>query len=105
MFKKPPNDLGIRHVQAGVAHSRTNCKLERARGETRRKLRLFRDMAGRPGVCPVNQPHIEADPTARFVRWHNYERLHMSLNTDVEETPAMAFKRKTFPPGSDVTDE
>ena len=104
-FEKPPNDLGILHVPAGVAHSRTNGKLERARGETRRKLRLFRDVAGRPGVCPVNQPHIEADPTARFVRWRSYERPHMSLNTDVEETPAMAFKRKTFPPGSDVTDE
>ena len=57
------------------------------------------------GICPVNPTRIEVDPVARFVRWHNTEWPHMSLNMDVEETPEMAFKRKTPPPGSDVTDE
>ena len=56
-------------------------------------------------MCPVNPPHIETDPAARFVRWHNHERPHMSLDTDVGETPAMAFERKTPPPGSDITNE
>ena len=79
--------------------------MERLHGEMRRNLRLFHDVAGRPGTCPVNPPHVEMYPVARFVRRHNYERPHMSLDTDVEETPAMAFGRKTPPPGSDITDE
>ena len=29
----------------------------------------------------------------------------MSLDTDIEETPAMAFERKMLPPGSDIPDE
>ena len=97
--------MGILHVPARAARPRTNGKLERARGEVRRKLRLFHDVAGRPGVCSVNPPHIETDPVARFVRWHNSERPHMSLDADVGETPEMAFERKTPLPGSDVTDE
>ena len=94
-FKKRLNDSGIRHILAGVAHPQTNGKMERVHGEMQRKLRLFHDVAGRPGACPINPPRIEADPVARFVRWYNYERPHMSLDMDVEETPAMAFERKT----------
>ena len=105
MFERRLNDLGILHILARAAHPQTNGKLERARGEMRRKLRLFHDVAGRPGVCPVTPTRIKTDPVARFVRWHNTERPHMSLNTDVEETPEMAFGRKTPPPGSDITDE
>ena len=80
-------------------------QLERARGEMQRKLRLFHDVAGRPGICPVNPTRIKTDSVARFVRWHNTERPHMSVNADVEETPEMAFERKTPPPGSDAADE
>ena len=76
-----------------------------ARGEMQRKLRLFRDVAGQPGICSSNSPHIEMGPVAWFERWHNNERSHMPLDMDVEETPAMVFERKTLPPGSDVTDE
>ena len=105
MFERRLNDLGIRHILARVAHPQTNGKLERARGELQRKLHPFHDVAGPPGVCPVNPPRIETDPMARFVKWHNCERPHMSLDADVGETPEMAFERKTPPPGSDITDE
>ena len=63
---------------------------------------LFHDAAGLPGICPVNPPHIETDPAARFARRRNREWPHMSLNANVEETPAMAFERKTPPPISDA---
>ncbi len=105
MFEKRLNDLGIRHILARVAHPQTNGKLERVHGEMQRNPCLFHDVAGRPGICPVNPPHIETDPVARFVKWYNCERPHMSLDADVGETPEMAFKCKTPPPGSDVTDE
>ena len=63
-------------------------------------------MAGPPGsACPINPPVIEQDPLVRFMKWYNHDRPHMSLDTDIEETPAMAFERKMPPPGSDVTDE
>ncbi len=105
MFEKRLNDLGIRHILARVAHPQTNGKLERVHGEMQRKLRLFHDVAGRPGICPVNPTRVETDPVARFVKWYNRERPHMSLDADVGETPEMTFERKTPPPGSDVTDE
>ena len=105
-FEKRLNDLGILHVpaQGGPTPDQRQAGAG-APGEVRRKLRLFHDVAGRPGVCSVNPPHIETDPVARFVRWHNSERPHMSLDADVGETPEMAFERKTPLPGSDVTDE
>ena len=71
----------------------------------RRKIRLFSDVGGPSGVCPINPPRVETDPAARFVKWHNREWPRMSLYTGIEETPAMAFERKTPPPGSAVTDE
>ena len=104
-FERRLNDLGIWHVPAGVAHPRTNGNLERARGELQRKLHLFHDVAGRPGICSSNSPHIEMGPVAWFVRWHNNEWSHMPLDADVGETPEIAFERKTPPPGSDITDE
>ena len=39
------------------------------------------------------------------MKWYNHDRPHMSLDTDIEETPAMAFERKMPPAGSDATDE
>ncbi len=104
-FERRLNDLGIRHVPTGAAHPQTNGKLERARGEMQRELRLFRDVAGRPGVCPGNPTRVETDPVYRFVKWYNCERPYMSLGADVGETPEMAFGRKTPPPGSGITDE
>ena len=60
---------------------------------------------GRLAYVPSTRHASRWTPMARFVRWHNTERPHMSLNTDVKETPEMAFGRKTPPPGSDITDE
>ena len=105
-FEKHLEELGIRHILARVAHPQTNGKLERVYGEIQRKLPLFFDVAGPPGsACPVNPPAIEADPLTRFMKWYNYDRPHMSLDTDIEETPAMAFERKKPPAGSDAADE
>ena len=105
-FEKHLEELGIRHILARVAHPQTNGKLERVHGEIQRKLPLFYDVAGPPGsACPINPSVIESDPMVRFMKWYNYERPHMSLDTDIEETPAMAFERKMLPPGSDVSDE
>ena len=97
--------MGIRHILARVAHPQTNDKLERARGEVRRNLRLFHDVAGSTGICHISPSHIETDLVARFVKWYSCERPHMSPDAYVGETPAMAFERKTPPPGSDGTDE
>lgn len=105
-FERRLENLGIRHMPARVAHPQTNGKLERIHGEIRRKLHLFFDVAGPPGgACPVNPPVIETDPLVRFMKWYNYDRPHMSLDTDTEETPAMAFERKKPPAGSDAADE
>ena len=52
MFEKRLNDLGVRHMPAGVARPQTNGKLERALGELQRKLHLFHDAAGRPAHVP-----------------------------------------------------
>ena len=105
-FEKHLENMGIQHILARVAHPQTNGKLERIHGEIQRKLSLFCDVAGPPGsACPINPPVIEQDPLVRFMKWYNHDRPHMSLDTDIEETPAMAFERKMPPPGSDVTDE
>ena len=89
-----------------VAHLQTNGKLERIHDELQRKLSLFEDVARPPGsACPINPPRIEKDPIARFMKWYNYDRPHMSLDTTIEETPAMAFKRKMPPPGTEPADE
>ncbi len=104
-FEKRLNDLGIRHILARVTRPQTNGKLERVHVEMQRKLCLFSDVAGQPGTCLVNPPHIKTNLVARFVRWHNHERPHMSLDADIEETRAMAFKRKIPSLGSNVTDE
>ena len=105
-FERHLENLGIRHILARVGHPQTNGKLERIHGEIQRKLPLFFDVAGPPGsACPINPPAIESDPLTRFMKWYNHDRPHMSLDTDIEETPAMAFERKMPPPGSDVTDE
>ena len=91
---------------ARVAHPQTNGKLERVYGEIRRKMPLFFDVAGPPGsACPINPPTIETDPLTRFMKWYNYDRPHMFLDTDIEETPAMAFEHKMPPAGSDAADE
>ena len=39
------------------------------------------------------------------MKWYNHDRPYMALDTDIEETPAMAFERKMPPSGSDAVDE
>ena len=97
-FEKTLVALGIRHILARVRHPQTNGKLERFHGELQRKLHLFADIAGPPGTgAPVGVQRIESDPVARFVNWYNNERPHESLDWDVLETPALAFRRKMAP--------
>ena len=105
-FERHLENLGIQHILSRVAHPQTNSKLERIHGELQRKLCLFKDVAGPPGsACPINPPRIEKDPIARFMQWYNHDRSHMSLDTTIEETPAMAFKRKMPLPETEPTDE
>ena len=33
----------------------------------------------------------KSDPVDLFMQWYNYDRPHMSLGSDGEETPAQAF--------------
>ena len=68
-FERHLEHLGIRRMLCRVAHPQTNDKLERVHGEMQRKLHLFEDVAGLPGsLCPINPPHIEKDPAARFMK-------------------------------------
>ncbi len=62
-FEKRLNDLGVRHILAGVAHPQTNGKMEWARGEMQRKLRLFCDVAGRPARAPSTRNR------SRWIPW------------------------------------
>lgn len=39
------------------------------------------------------------------MKWYNYDRPHMSLGRDGEETPAEAYARKMPPRGEIVVDE
>ena len=39
------------------------------------------------------------------MQWCNYDRPHMSLNKDEQETPAQAFVREMPPRGGAVTGE
>ena len=105
-FERHLENLGIRHILARVAHPQTNGKLERIHGELQRKPSLFEDVAGPLGsACPINPPRIEKDPIVRFVKWYHHDRPHMSLDTTIEETPTMAFKRKMPPAETEPTDE
>ena len=61
-FERRLNDLGIRHMLARVARLQTNGKLERARGEVRRNLRLFRDVAGPPACAPSTRHTLRRIP-------------------------------------------
>ena len=47
----------------------------------------------------------KSDPTDLFMKWCNYERLHMSLRYGERETPWQAFQRKMHPTGAIVVDE
>ena len=105
-FERHLENPGIRHILARVAHLQTNGKMERIHGELQRKMCLFEDVAGPSGsACLINPPRIEKDPIARFMKWYNYNRPHMSLYATIEETPAMSFKRKMPPAETEHTDE
>ncbi len=49
-----------------------------------------------------------SDPVDMFVvntmKWYNYERIHMSLNIDIRETPYKAFINKQPPKGVEIDD-
>ena len=87
-------ELDIRHILARVKHPQTNGKLERFHGELQRKMKFFVDVAGPPGTAAPIGGHIEKDPVARFVKYYNYQRPHMSLDWENQETPYQAFRRK-----------
>ena len=94
-FQQRRKTLGIRHILAGADRSQTNAKLKLLYGEVQRKLPEFFDVAGPPsGGSPVNTSPIELDPMARFIKWYNHVRPHMSLDMYTQETPARAFRRK-----------
>ena len=94
-FEKRPESLGVQRILARVPHPQTNGKIQRVHGKIQRKLPPFFDVAGPPGsACPINPPEMESDPLKRFMKWYSYDRPHMSLNTDIEETPARAFEHK-----------
>ena len=77
-----------------MRHPQTNGKLERLHGELQRKLPEFEEIMMR-----------KSDPADLFMRWYNYERPHMSLGRNGEETPAKAFVRKMPPRGEIVVGE
>ena len=94
-FEKHLKNRGIRHILARVANPQTNGKSERVHGELQRKPSLFEAVAGPPGgTCPINPPRIEKNPVTGFMKWYDHDRPHMSLDTTIENTPAMSFKRK-----------
>ena len=93
-FEKKMAELGIKQILAGVRHPQTNGKLERLHGEIQRKLPEFEAIMMR-----------KSDPVDLFMQWYNYDRPHMSLGSDGEETPAQAFVRKMPPKGEVVIDE
>ncbi len=93
-FEKRLAELGIKQILAGVRHPQTNGKLERLHGEIQRKLPEFEAIMMR-----------KSDPVDLFMQWYNYDRPHMSLGLDGEETPAQAFVRKMPPKGEIVIDE
>ena len=103
-FQQRLETLGIRPILAGADRSQTNAKLKRLYGEVQRKLPEFFDVAGPPsGGSPVNTSPIELDPVARFMKWYNHIRPHMSLDMDTQETPAQAFRRKMPPKDLDTS--
>ena len=77
-----------------IHHPQTNGKLERFHGEIQRKLHEFEDIMMR-----------KSDPMDLFMKWYNYDRPHMSLDWDNQETPAQAFERKMPEEGQTVIDE
>ena len=108
MFEKELVALGVRHILARVNHPQTNGKLERFHGELQRRLPNFigasadRTTRATGSGGHVGSPFYSAgptDPVARFVRWYNHDRSHMSLNKG--ETPARAFARKMPPPDAE----
>ena len=86
--------LGIHQILARVKHPQTSGKLKRLHGEIRRKLPEFEAILMR-----------KSDPIDLFMQWCNYDRPHMSLNKDEQETPAQAFVREMPPRGGAVTGE
>jgi len=74
-FEQFCEEYGIHHILARVKHPQTNGKMERwfqTYGKFRKKHATIQE----------------------FVDWYNKERPHQSLDTDIMETPEMAFYRK-----------
>ena len=87
-FETRLDDLNIKHILSRVGHPQTNGKVERLFGELQRKF-------------PVYDAYMQrkSDPVDMFIKWYNYEHVHMSLNTDIRETPYKAFINKHRPKG------
>ncbi len=80
------DELGVRHIPAGMGHPQTNGKLERFRGEIQRKIKWF------SGID-------------EFVQRCNRDRPRGSPDQSTLETPARAFARKMPEKGQTVKDE
>ena len=114
-FEERLVELDIRQILARVRHPQTNGKLERLHGEIQRKLCHFEDSSYDKTVQDretksghVGNPFNTAprkDALDRFMEWYNYERAHMSLDWEKQETPAQAFIRKMAPEGETVVDQ
>ena len=93
-FEKRLVGLEIRRILSGARRPRTNGKLKRLHGEIQRNLSQFEAI----------MMH-KSDPIDLFMQWYNYDRPHMSLGRDGEETPAEAFTRKMPPKDATVMGE
>ncbi len=85
-FERRLDELGVRHVLAGVGHPRTDGMLERFHGEIQRKIERF------GGID-------------EFVQRHDRGRPRGSPDQSTPGTPARAFARKMPEKGQTVKDE
>ena len=76
-FERFCDEYGIKRIYARVKYPQTNGKMERwfqTYAKYRQKHASFQD----------------------FIEWYNQKRPHQSLNTEIMETPEMAFYRKSI---------
>ena len=88
-FETRLDDLNIKHILSRVGHPQTNGKVERLFDEIQRKLPVY-------ALAYIQRT---SDPVDMFIQWYNYEHVHMSLNTNIRETPYKAFVNKQWPEG------
>ena len=70
-----------------------NCKMERLHMEIQCKICKFEKIMMK-----------KSNLIDLFMRWYSYDRPHMSLDWEYQETPAQAFERKMLGEGQTVVD-